>query len=250
MCRLLRESDPRPHWHQSLYRRYCCQHYILAGRRLVGGRAGTDATSPGDAASISRRGAAAGSVGAAQWRWLRACTGSHCPCAADGGTASGSVSFFRNSLPLVAEQVIEVPKLALLDGFLLRSFPLEPQLAEQLLEVPTEPAYVEQIVDNPVPRGRHGRLPSLSQDRDQQHLWLRRLPTFPLPVEVFKVYAQDRVQQRLPSRTFPLQLHVVEVLVVVFTVFLRFRAPQRLFPVLSETLVKGFFALYPGSKKV
>ena len=40
------------------------------------------------------------------------------------------VSFFRNSLPLVAEQVIEVPKFALPDGFLLRSFPLEPQLAE------------------------------------------------------------------------------------------------------------------------
>ena len=67
------------------------------------------------------------------------------------------VSFFRNSLPLVAEQVIEVPKFALPDGFLLRSFPLEPQLAEQLVEVPTEPAYIEQIVDNPVPHTRRRR---------------------------------------------------------------------------------------------
>ena len=36
------------------------------------------------------------------------------------------VSGFRNSLPVVAEQVIELPKLALPDGFLLRTFPLEP----------------------------------------------------------------------------------------------------------------------------
>ena len=79
------------------------------------------------------------------------------------------VSFFRNSLPLVAEHVIEVPKLALPDGFLLSSFPLEPQLAEQLLEVPTEPAYVEQIVDNPVPRGRGARgvLPGLQLFSEQ-----------------------------------------------------------------------------------
>ena len=54
------------------------------------------------------------------------------------------VSFFRNSLPLVAEQVIEVPKLALPDGFLLwnRSWRNSWWKCRQ-------PAYVEQIVDNP-----------------------------------------------------------------------------------------------------
>ena len=69
------------------------------------------------------------------------------------------VSFFRNSLLVVAEQVIEVPKLALPDGFLLRTFPLEPQVAEQWMEVPTllQQQVAEQIVDNPVPRGRGAR---------------------------------------------------------------------------------------------
>ena len=63
------------------------------------------------------------------------------------------------------------------------------------------------------------------------------------------VFPQDRVQQRFQSRTFPLQLHVVEVLVVVFTVFLRFRAPQWIFQFLLGTLMKVFFALFPGLKK-
>ena len=31
-CRLFRESDPRPYWHQA-YRRFCGQHYTWAGRR-------------------------------------------------------------------------------------------------------------------------------------------------------------------------------------------------------------------------
>ena len=35
---------------------------------------------------------------------------------------------------------------------------------------------------------------------------------------------------------------------VVFTVFLRFRAPQWIFQSLLETLVMGFFALFPGEK--
>ena len=86
------------------------------------------------------------------------------------------VSFFRNSLPLVAEQVIEVPKLAFPDGFLLRSFPLEQQLAEQLVDVPFEPAYVEQIVDIPVPHTRRRRLPGGLQGSPQDSvLWNRPL---------------------------------------------------------------------------
>ena len=32
-CCLLLDGDPRPHWHQSPYRRYCGQQYIRAGRR-------------------------------------------------------------------------------------------------------------------------------------------------------------------------------------------------------------------------
>ena len=91
----------------------------------------------------------------------------------------------------------------------------------------------------------------LSQDKAQQRLRLSRLLTFLLPVEIFKVFAQERVQQRFQSRTFPLQLHVVEVFVVVSTVFLlRCKAPQWIFQFLLGTLMKGFFALFPGLKKV
>ena len=64
------------------------------------------------------------------------------------------------------------------------------------------------------------------------------------------VFAQDRVQQRFQSRTFPLQLPVVEVFVVVFTVFLWLRAPQWIIQFLLGTMMKGFFALFPGLKKV
>ena len=65
------------------------------------------------------------------------------------------VSFFRNSLPLVAEQVIEVPKLPLLDGYLQRVVPPEPLMAEQLVDVPTVHCFVEQTVDIPGAPG-HG----------------------------------------------------------------------------------------------
>ena len=101
------------------------------------------------------------------------------------------VSFFRNSLTVVAEQVIEVPKLALPDGFLLRTFRLEPQMAEQLVEVPTvlSPALLqhqvaEQIVDNPVPRGRgaRGGLPGCPPGQVSQ-LNVGQLVDIPVPGE-------------------------------------------------------------------
>ena len=57
------------------------------------------------------------------------------------------VKFFSKSFLVIAEQVIEVPLLALLDGFLQRVVPLEPQMAEQLVEVPTVQCFVEQTVN-------------------------------------------------------------------------------------------------------
>ena len=70
-------------------------------------------------------------------------------------------SFFRNSVPAVAEQVIEVPKLALPVCAVQRAALPEPQLVEQLVEVPTVLTYsllkqrtAEQVVDTPVPHGR------------------------------------------------------------------------------------------------
>ena len=71
------------------------------------------------------------------------------------------VSFFRNSVPAVAEQVIEVPKLALPVCVVQRAALPEPQLVEQLVEVPTVLTYsllkqrtAEQVNDTPVPPGR------------------------------------------------------------------------------------------------
>ena len=70
-------------------------------------------------------------------------------------------SFFRNSVPAVAEQVIEVPKLALPVCAVQRAALPEPQLVEQLVAVPTVLTYsllkqrtAEQVVDSPVPLGR------------------------------------------------------------------------------------------------
>ena len=87
------------------------------------------------------------------------------------------VSFFRNSVPAVAEQVIEVPKLALLVCVVQRAALPESQLVEQLVEVPTVLSYsllkqrtAEQVVDTPVPHGRgggaRGGLQGFSQGQD------------------------------------------------------------------------------------
>ena len=63
----------------------------------------------------------------------------------------------RVRTPVVAEQVIAVPKIMLEDHIPHRSALREPQLVEQLVEVPKEPVFVEQTVDIPVP-DRGGRL--------------------------------------------------------------------------------------------
>ena len=72
-------------------------------------------------------------------------------------------TFFRLSLPVVPEQVIEVPKLALPVCAVQRAALPEPQLVEQLVEVPTvlsvavlQQRTAEQIVGTPVPHGRGG----------------------------------------------------------------------------------------------
>ena len=71
-------------------------------------------------------------------------------------------SFFRNFVPAVAEQVIEVPKLALPVCAVHRAALPEPQLVEQLVEVPTvlsvavlQQRTAEHVIGFPVP-GRGG----------------------------------------------------------------------------------------------
>ena len=63
--------------------------------------------------------------------------------------------FFASCLPVVAEQVIDVPKI-ILENFPSRRLCREPQLAEQLVEVPTILYFLKQKVDTPVPHGGRG----------------------------------------------------------------------------------------------
>ena len=87
------------------------------------------------------------------------------------------------------EQDIEVPKILLQDYILPRTSLREPQLVEQLVEVPTVPVVVEQTVVISVPDG--GGRP---QNKVQQLVGS--------VVEVFKVYALDRAQQLVSVEVF------------------------------------------------
>ena len=89
----------------------------------------------------------------------------HVPVPLMGEQLVEVLRFFDTLCP-VAEQVIDVPKISLED-IPVRRLCREPQLVEQLVEVPTVVSYssllqrtVEQHVDIPVPRGR-GRLANL-----------------------------------------------------------------------------------------
>ena len=83
-------------------------------------------------------------------------------CRRWGKQLPNNVQFLAAQLPVVAEPVIEVPKILPLD-VPLRRLCRDTQLAEQLVEVPTIVSYsslqrtVEQHVDIPVP-GRGGRI--------------------------------------------------------------------------------------------
>ena len=143
-----------------------------------------------------------------------------------------------------------------------------PQKAEQLIEVPTEPGYpravfavqargrrvaaaiAEQIVDNPVPRGRWGVFQVYVQDRVlQRRTWSRSLTLQFLrvgggEVEVFKVLSLDRVQQRMWSRS------LLFLLVEVSKVFSQARVPHRVDSFkMRMRHFKGFSHFSPEEKK-
>ena len=65
------------------------------------------------------------------------------------------LQFFDALFPVV-EQVIDVPKV-ILEDIPPRISVREPQLAEQLVEVPTILHFFKRTVDIPVPRGHGGR---------------------------------------------------------------------------------------------
>ena len=112
---------------------------------------------------------AAGDGSETQWHRVRAGPGSRCSCAADGGTVAGCVlQFFATCQPVVAEQIVDVPKI-ILENIPSRRLCREPQLAEQLVEVPTilTPSFIRMLqnVDTPVPhvgRGASGGLQGFS----------------------------------------------------------------------------------------
>ena len=95
----------------------------------------------------------------------------------------------------VPEQVIEVPKSSqdCIRGRLVDCDLRRPQMAEQLIEVPTVLSLAEQIVDNPAScgRGLRGGIEDFSQDRVQQ---LLPTLTFQFLVAIFKVSSRARVQ--------------------------------------------------------
>ena len=131
------------------------------------------------------------------------------------------LQFFDTFLPVVAEQVIDVPKI-IFEDIPTRTPLCEPQLVEQLAEVPTEHVFVEQTVDIPVPGGG-GRLADLQGF---------------LPEQSSTACGCGRLQGFLRLRGFsPQQRHP------------HFFALQSMRSTLRMSRLTGFFALFPGLKK-
>ena len=102
----------------------------------------------------------------------------------------------------VPEQVIEVPKI-LIDDISVRTPVCEPQLAEQLVEVPT--TFQFRVVVGAV-------FKVFSQNSPCSSLKFQfRVMEAVVFVEVFKVFSQDRIQQRSLRRSWTFQFLVVKV---------------------------------------
>ena len=143
------------------------------------------------------------------------------------------LQFFATCLPVVAEQVVDVPKISLDRtqqrlGDCLR----QPQMADQLVEVPTIISFsslqriVEQNVNIPVQGGGWRSLQGLRPGQGSTARTVEQISlTFRFhAVDVFNVSSQDRVLRLRPLlRTFVL--------------------------VLWMSRFKGFFALFPRGKK-
>ena len=144
-------------------------------------------------------------------------------------------------LSLDPEQVIEVPKI-LLEDVSLRTAVREPQLAEQLVEVPTIVSYswlqliVEQNDDIPVP-GRGGRIAGLQgflpgQSSTALHGSLERFSERIVEQNVDSPLVEG-LQDFLPGQSSSSSSHV----------------PALFFLNLWMRLVTGFFELFPKFKK-
>ena len=179
-----------------------------------------------------------------------------------GGEQAGDqlVEVLRKIDTRSSHQVIEVPKVFPVSAPLRRVESRPPQLAEQLVEVPTQPWYVAFVLASKVYSRRElrriiaGAAGVLVQDRIQQRFWSRSMKILFLMVvagvvlvEVFKVFSQNRIQQWLWSRS------LIFPLAEVFQVFswARVLLPHRVVCVTMQMrILQGFFALFPVLKKV
>ena len=113
----------------------------------------------------------------------------------------------------VPEQVIEVPKI-LIDELSARTPVREPQLAEQLVEVPTITSFsslqrnVEQLVNIPVPRGGVRRLQGFLPEQGSTAVPSEQIVDTPVPhgEKSSWVPSQDRVLRHLLSFQLVLQM--------------------------------------------
>ena len=148
------------------------------------------------------------------------------------------LQFFASFLPVVAEQVIEVPKIFL---------DMTPQRLGDHLRQPQRNSWCMCRLSCLIRRSS-SLLPSRSST------FQFRVETEEGGVEVFKVLSQDRIQQHC-TLSRPLTFQFLVVLgkggVEVFKVLLdRVQQPLHLTLVLVMALGKGFFRTFPGRKKV
>ena len=106
-----------------------------------------------------------------------------------------------------------------------------PQMVEQLMEVPSSG-----LLSSSFPVVVLVVFQGLSQDRCQQRLWLSRLPTFLLPVEVLTIFSPDRVLQRPSPRMLNFWL------VVVFTTYAQDRVLRRFLQLNTAMMLLGVHA--------
>ena len=165
------------------------------------------------------------------------------------------VDFFKDLDSHVPEQVIEVPKIS--QDIIPRSVHFVPQMAEQLVEVPTllsvavlQQRTAEQLASILFPRGRHGRLPGSLPGQGSTASVAEQIADIPSssgdlqgfrPRQSSTAVSEQNVSTPAPCSGGlrgglhgfpPVQGSTVD------------------FQFLLGTLVKGFFALFPGLKKV
>ena len=152
-----------------------------------------------------------------------------------------TVAVFFAALSPDPEQVIEVPKILPVD-VPMRTMVREPQLAEQLVEVPTIVCFLELNVDIPVVGGSgaggglHGFLPGQNYSMTAEQIVANPVPRRCFSGDL-QGFPQDRVRRsglRTRSLTFQFQVEVLKIL-------LKHLIVQGFRPICRTRQIKGFF---------